>query len=1722
MDAFKLHQKVIEDYRHYLQSFTNIKDQRIKAYVDETFKDSGFLPEPLIQFNPAYDRGESLEDLINEGKAHNKLNSIFGDFNLYKHQVEAIRQGIQGKGFIVTSGTGSGKSLTYLATIFNHLLKQKEKKKGIKAIIVYPMNALINSQEEEISKLRNNYGENFPITYAKYTGQESNERRQEIKEEKPDIILTNYMMLELIMTRHTEKWMRESLRENLHFMVFDELHTYRGRQGSDVSLLIRRILNLAKNEILCMGTSATMATGATAEERKKAVAHVGETVFGDEFHTNQIIEESLINNTNYNGTIPKSSELRNAVENGIDPNWDAEVLKTHPLTIWLENKIALKHHDGIIEREKPITLSQITNLLKDDSGADKEACHKVLKDLFNWTEKLNIQASEAGYDQGYLPFKIHQFISQTSTVFVTLDPIEERHITIQRGLYSEDPEKKDQYIYPVLFSRYSGHDFICVLKDFENEKLKPRDPEDIPQMATKTEAKGKKLKQQDFPAGYLVIQRDDDPDLWDDEYIESLPDSWVQVKKDGKMELDPYYQFQVPHKIYFDSYGNFSDDPVYDQWAWFIPAKLRVDPTAGIVYEDIKTNENTKLMRLGNEGRSTATTTLSYNIIQALHEQNEPIQNQKLLSFTDNRQDASLQAGHFNDFMSTIRLRSALYHALKDHKDGLKIYDIAERTFEKLKLKESDYAAEPNDEWPDEENERALKEFLLTRIFYDLKRGWRYILPNLEQCGLLQIRYEKLEAFSQQESFFEGLPLLESLSPEERYDILNQVLNYFRTSYSIYHDLLVDRRSERENFLKQKLNSDKIWSLDKNEKIEIPYYAVPANPGRTRKYVYTSSLGPRSNIGKYFRRLFNDYGREPLPNDDYRDFIVNLCDRLKKGNFLKKYDSIKGDKAEVEGYQLRTDKIIWIPGDEKHVPVDRIRTSAYGEVNVQPNEYFQKLYKYDYTSYNKSIEAREHTGQLNNEDRIERENGFRKGKVSSLFCSPTMELGIDIAELNIVHMRNVPPNPANYAQRSGRAGRSGQAALVFTYCSSWSPHDRNYFNSREDMVSGKVVPPKIDLKNEELILSHFNAYILMELGLSSLHVAVSDVIDIGNPSELPVKPEIENYIRDQIKHRKDALIRGFKDTLSGIYDHLNATWWFGENWLNSRANSFFERFDNAFDRWRSLYLHANLMQDKAYKIIKDPTVKYSSDEAIDARRQRNVAEKQIALLRNDSKRLFGNESEFYVFRYLASEGFLPGYNFTRLPVRAFVGYKHQDEGEYISRPRFIALREFGPQNLIYHNGNKYRINRMMLLDAEARTRPLKISKQTGYAFLDDEANMANNDPITRRELKGEDNVEKLNSILELNESEGYPQERISCEEEERMSQGFIVDQFFRYVNGMESTSKAVVKLGDKKLLNLIYGPATELIQLNRKWKRSKESNGFHIDTRNGRWLRQRDLENEETKAHAKEVMLMSRDTSDTLYIQPVKDLEVNAEQVVSLSYALKRAIERYFQIEENEVGVWVMGDPEAPNIMIYEASEGSLGILSLLIENPDSMKELFKEAYRVIHFDPDTRKDQNPYLPKATYEDLLSYYNQRHHDILDRFSIAGPLEKLMDCEIEPLQGNKDRSEHYQALLNSYDENSDTELKLLKYLYNKGYALPDKAQVNVAEYYVSADFVYNLDSGPVLIFCDGSVHDQDQVQEEDTHKRELLRDAGYDVIEWHYTESLDELVERRKDVFRKIY
>lgn len=1715
MDAFKTHSTVINNYKNYLNSFISISDDRIRDEVDRIIMGEGLIPEPLIQFNPSFQKGETLNALIEQNLINSNLPKTFGGYSLYKHQIEAIKIGIQDKGFVVTSGTGSGKSLTFLATIFNYLFNLgPEKKKGVKAILVYPMNALINSQEEEIKKYAENFGSDFPITFGKYTGQESAEARENLRKNEPDVILTNYMMLELIMTRQPESWLRRSLEENLQFLVYDELHTYRGRQGADVSYLNRRIQANCKNDIICIGTSATMASDGSPDNKKREVAKVAVKIFGKSFNSEQIVGEYL--ETCTNGVNPSAFELAASIKNGINQDWDEVVYIKHPITNWLEINIALKDNHGVLERGKPLSIKKISQILKDITSLGFDEIESTIINVLKWTEKLNEENRLRNTRKSFLPFRFHQFISQTSSVSVTLEPRDSRIITIRSGRYIKDKSGEDKMLYPILFSRYSGVEFICVEKDIIQNKLLPVNPDREFKNLTNTDFKKRKgnISEDDFKFGYIVL--DDGEEYWNEDPLSYIPNEWLN---NNGLSIQPYYEWLMPAPIYFDAFGNYSLEPKYPTKGYFIAAKLRIDPTAGVIYEDSKTSEFTKLTRLGSEGRSTATTVISYSVIDTLFEQNEKIQNQKLLSFTDNRQDASLQAGHFNDFLSSIKLRAGLYKALQNNSSGINVHEIAERVFEQLKLKEDSFASYPSEDldFPDEENAKAIKEYILYRIFQDLKRGWRYTIPNLEQTALLKVEYKELDKLSHFDDKFSGIYFFNNINPDIRKEILFQVLNFFRTNYSLDHRLLKNRQ-ETEAFLKNKLDDRKLWSLDKNEDIDTPSHLVSVVPKKRVKGKFFASMGSRSGIGKYLKRKMEGAGTNTLNQEDFKEFIEALCDLLTKTNFLVKEEFLGGT---VKGYQLRTDKIIWLPGDGKTVQTDRTRLNTFRDIKLIPNSYFQKLYKVDFSKYDKEIIGKEHTGQLANQDRITREEQFREGNISTLFCSPTMELGIDIANLNIVHMRNVPPNPANYAQRSGRAGRSGQTAVVFTYCSAMSPHDQNYFKAAETMVSGTVVPPRIDLLNEDLLSTHFNSFMLMNLEISDLQTSVADILDLSSEKNVKVKQSVIDNINNAIDLNKMYYKQNFLKVVKSIAGDLENAYWFSDSWIDVKIRSFSHNFEAAFNRWIALFLNACNLRDKAQLVIDNHIIKSDSPEKNEAKRQEAVARKQISLLKNDGKGTFSNDSEFYVFRYLAAEGFLPGYNFTRLPIRTFLGYSFKGEGEYVSRPRSLALREFGPGNIVYHNGNKYRINRMSVLDTDNIQRKIKISKETGYAYLDDDASIANVDPITRNPLRGE-NVELKTNLIELSESEGVPVERISCIEEERLGSKYEVSEYFRYIKGLEHTKSLLIAKDGQNLLNLIYDQATELIKLNRKMRRSQEE-GFRINKTNGVWIKEKDLEKAEIAENSREVIIFARDTADTLYIQPLSNLELTAEQTISLSFALKRGIEKLFQVEENEIGVSVLGNPGKPNILMYEASEGSLGILSQLIEEPQTLRRLFEESYRYMHFDLETREEteRGKQLPKASYEDLLSYYNQIHHEILDRHSIKEPLENLMDCEFSIVQNDNDREKHYQYLLENYDKNSNTELKFVRFLYQNDYVLPSKAQVNIQEFYISADFVFNTNNGPVLIFCDGTVHDLEPVQESDKEKRRLLKDAGYDILEWHHSELLEDLVIRRKDIFRKL-
>lgn len=358
------------------------------------------------------------------------------------------------------------------------------------------------------------------------------------------------------------------------------------------------------------------------------------------------------------------------------------------------------------------------------------------------------------------------------------------------------------------------------------------------------------------------------------------------------------------------------------------------------------------------------------------------------------------------------------------------------------------------------------------------------------------------------------------------------------------------------------------------------------------------------------------------------------------------------------------------------------------------------------------FEAQEHTAQVESARRQLLEQRFRYTekdrkdwednpahdapleRLPVMFCSPTMELGVDISALNTVYLRNVPPTPANYAQRSGRAGRSGQQALVITYCAALSPHDQWFFHHASDMVHGVVKPPTLDLANRDLVESHLHA-VWLACAQVGLDTSIAPLLELEAPGK-PVQQDLHKHLADpevlqRARHSALAVVAQLSDELKG-------SGWFSESYVGQVIDSAPQAFSDAIERWRGLFDATRKQMEMADQIVKSHTASHA--ERNNASRRYGDAARQFAVLLKT-----GNTqgSDFYTYRYLASQGFLPGYNFPRLPLMAWIPARggqgasgKDDDGSMVSRPRFLALSEFGPRSLIYHQGRMYRVVRAKL------------------------------------------------------------------------------------------------------------------------------------------------------------------------------------------------------------------------------------------------------------------------------------------------------------------------------------------------------------------------------------------------------------------------------------------
>jgi hypothetical protein len=306
-----------------------------------------------------------------------------------------------------------------------------------------------------------------------------------------------------------------------------------------------------------------------------------------------------------------------------------------------------------------------------------------------------------------------------------------------------------------------------------------------------------------------------------------------------------------------------------------------------------------------------------------------------------------------------------------------------------------------------------------------------------------------------------------------------------------------------------------------------------------------------------------------------------------------------------------------------------------------------------------------------------------------------MELGVDISSMNAVYLRNVPPTPANYAQRSGRAGRSGQAALIVTYCAAQSPHDQYFFQRPSAMVDGIVVPPSIDLAHPDLVESHLHAEWLAATGVA-LAASISENLDMAAAGKPLLAEHWDRVTSDEARVAGEKQITAVLLALARDYGATPPSWFAGPTpHAASVVAAAPDKFASAFERWRGLLAAAERQVEDATRTLKDYSI--SPQERRSAETRQAAGNIQIKLLLRGAE---GQGSDFYVYRYLATEGFLPGYNFPRLPLMAFVPGGQGGKGQrYIQRARFLAIAEFGPGSLVYHEGRAYRVDRALLKEA---------------------------------------------------------------------------------------------------------------------------------------------------------------------------------------------------------------------------------------------------------------------------------------------------------------------------------------------------------------------------------------------------------------------------------------
>lgn len=1062
-------------YKEYLRSSFKFENDKLQELFEKELREEELFKGPFVALNLPFQKGKCIAGLVKEGVlCHSFLKLGDIDFNrpLYKHQEEAIQKITRGRSVVVTTGTGSGKTECFLYPIINDILADIENGKravGIRSIFLYPMNALVNDQIDRVRKIL----VDFPyITYGFFTGDTkekvsqdyrrkygeengvvipSNElvSREEMRKNPPDLLFTNYSMLEYLMIRPNDHTI--FLPERLHdwkYVVLDEAHTYYGSLGIELSMLMRRLTALTDNKPNFILTSATLGEQGKSE---KDIVEFATNLTSAKFTEDDIIFskralrikecEYAISGKDY--ILMKECQSDKIVISEICSRYNVKEESETSASIFelLSRDIHVRQLFDILKSEaKPFALIKET------------ICDLVDTEIMALIDVINFAEKDGN---SLFDLKYHSFVRPLNGAFVTFgdEPVLSLKETGSiNGLKAFEIGNCRYCNTPYIIGRITENEIDGLDYLYQNREV------DI------YENYG---EQKSTQIDYFLMQNDINEDSISnttlEEYVLCIKCGCIykagNINNTKSCRCGTNYK-KIVYKVQQTSnkgtpaiYNNIHNCACCGHRSNSgIVKNLSLGKDEGtaiiaqILYEAIEDNAEIK--------KSVGKLSLKPIPIEGRTE-SEPKKVKQFLSFSDSRQQASFAAVFLNATHERMLRKRLIWKIIEDQ----------------------NYREIPVDELAALLTPIIKNNHLFPNDLTAHKNAWVTLLVDLlkvdgaydgEGLGLYYFDLNLSEIMDQidEESVIEEFGRYH-ITKKDLGTIMQVVLGIFKITPAIYSVKSMLTPEEKIEYLEFRGYDNyiqyNIVKADKNIRSFLPIKAGQDN--KIVRYIQKVCQCERADAYEILNVIFNNLAVE--------------------GNLLKKHDSINAYQIDASKFVLKNYKKSkyyrckkcgrLTPYNVHNICVQDKCDGFLEEIDpdkVLDSNYYRKQYK---EKKIESIVIKEHTAQLDRETAKMYQKEFKNGRINILSCSTTFEMGIDIGGLETVYMRNVPPTPANYVQRAGRAGRrKDSSAYILTYCGIGS-HDYTYYKTPQKMISGIIKPPCFNVLNKKIIIRHLMA-----------------------------------------------------------------------------------------------------------------------------------------------------------------------------------------------------------------------------------------------------------------------------------------------------------------------------------------------------------------------------------------------------------------------------------------------------------------------------------------------------------------------------------------------------------------------------------------------------------------------------------------------------------------------